>query len=152
MKTLASPENRVEITERLKTVTPQSRALWGRMTAHQMLCHCTESFLVIFGEKEVSPATGLFERTVMKYGALWFPMPWPKDIPTRPELDQVAMGACPTDFTRDRRELIMQLDRFCRPGCDFSRAFHPIFGRMSEKEWKRWGYLHLDHHLRQFGA
>ena len=29
---------------------------------------------------------------------------------------------------------------------------HPIFGRMSEAEWLRWGYLHTDHHLRQFGA
>jgi hypothetical protein len=29
---------------------------------------------------------------------------------------------------------------------------HPIFGRMSEAAWLRWGYLHVDHHLRQFGA
>ena len=29
---------------------------------------------------------------------------------------------------------------------------HPLWGRMSEWEWGRWGYLHTDHHLRQFGA
>jgi hypothetical protein len=29
---------------------------------------------------------------------------------------------------------------------------HPIFGRMSEAAWLRWGWLHADHHLRQFGA
>jgi len=34
--------------------------------------------------------------------------------------------------------------------CGFSVA-HPIFGRMSLWEWQRWGYLHTDHHLRQFG-
>ena len=28
---------------------------------------------------------------------------------------------------------------------------HPIFGAMSVKDWMRWGYLHADHHLRQFG-
>ena len=29
---------------------------------------------------------------------------------------------------------------------------HPIFGRMSQRAWLRWAYLHMDHHLRQFGA
>jgi hypothetical protein len=28
---------------------------------------------------------------------------------------------------------------------------HPMFGKMSAKDWMRWGYLHADHHLRQFG-
>jgi hypothetical protein len=28
---------------------------------------------------------------------------------------------------------------------------HPLFGPMSRAAWLRWGYLHLDHHLRQFG-
>ena len=32
------------------------------------------------------------------------------------------------------------------------RQIHPLFGRMSEAAWLRWGYLHVDHHLRQFGA
>jgi hypothetical protein len=26
-----------------------------------------------------------------------------------------------------------------------------MFGPMSERDWMRWGYLHADHHLRQFG-
>ena len=29
---------------------------------------------------------------------------------------------------------------------------HPIFGRMSEAAWLRWGDVHTDHHLRRFGA
>jgi prephenate dehydrogenase len=28
---------------------------------------------------------------------------------------------------------------------------HPMFGPMSPEDWMRWGYLHADHHLRQFG-
>ena len=35
---------------------------------------------------------------------------------------------------------------------DFSSAVHPLFGPLTEPEWKRWGYLHADHHLRQFHA
>jgi hypothetical protein len=32
------------------------------------------------------------------------------------------------------------------------RQSHPLFGAMSAAAWLRWAYLHLDHHLRQFGA
>ena len=28
---------------------------------------------------------------------------------------------------------------------------HPMFGPMTAADWMRWGYLHADHHLRQFG-
>jgi hypothetical protein len=28
---------------------------------------------------------------------------------------------------------------------------HPMFGVMTVGDWRRWGYLHADHHLRQFG-
>jgi hypothetical protein len=27
-----------------------------------------------------------------------------------------------------------------------------VFGRMSQAAWLRWAYLHMDHHLRQFGV
>ena len=26
-----------------------------------------------------------------------------------------------------------------------------LWGKMSARDWMRWGYLHADHHLRQFG-
>jgi hypothetical protein len=29
---------------------------------------------------------------------------------------------------------------------------HPILGSMSRANWLRWAYLHIDHHLRQFGV
>jgi len=31
-------------------------------------------------------------------------------------------------------------------------AAHPLFGRLTTAEWGRWGYRHMDHHLRQFGV
>jgi hypothetical protein len=50
------------------------------------------------------------------------------------------------------RELRGLIDRFTRQPRDFELQMHPIFGAMTEEEWMRWGYLHMDHHLRQFGA
>ena len=53
------------------------------------------------------------------------------------------------DFGVDQAEAVDEMERFCRPGQ--SRADHAFFGEMSERDWMRWGYLHTDHHLRQFG-
>jgi len=42
------------------------------------------------------------------------------------------------------------LHRFRSDSVDVSIA-RPIFGPLTRAEWLRWGYLHADHHLRQFG-
>jgi len=38
---------------------------------------------------------------------------------------------------------------FCLP--EQVRVDHSLFGQMSYVDWMRWGYLHTDHHLREFG-
>lgn len=69
-----------------------------------------------------------------------------------PELDQQVGGTLPVEFDIDVRELRSLVDRFTQQPKDFQWQSHPQFGQMSEKEWMRLGYLHTDHHLRQFGA
>lgn len=32
------------------------------------------------------------------------------------------------------------------------RGLHPVFGPLNTLEWRRFVYLHTDHHLRQFGV
>ena len=104
------------------------------------------------GQKYVSPATGLLQRSVVKWVALYAPMPWPKGLPTRPEMDQLVAGTAPSDFENDRERLLALIERFTKSSRDFEWSPHPIFGKMPDSEWLRWGYLHMDHHLRQFGV
>lgn len=89
---------------------------------------------------------------MIKWAALYLPLRWPPDIPTRPEIDQLKGGGTkPADFAADVARVESLLRAFAAAqgtGC----AEHPIFGPMSPKAWLRWGYLHTDHHLRQFGA
>jgi hypothetical protein len=54
------------------------------------------------------------------------------------------------DFHEDLRSLLSSLERFC-DALPAPHLPHPIFGPMSRENWMRWGYLHADHHLRQFG-
>jgi hypothetical protein len=61
-------------------------------------------------------------------------------------------GFPPDDFERDRTRVKELTERFCRTDRDWEWAAHPLFGPMSDQDWLRWGYLHADHYLRQFGA
>jgi hypothetical protein len=149
---LGEPQTRQAILQRLANLKPAAPALWGKMSACQMLCHLTDSFNVALGARTASNIDTLFSRTVMKWGALYVPMRWPQNVATRPEIEQGAGGTPPTAFDSDRRTLVATIDRFCDPGSSFTSARHPFFGRMSNGQWLRWGYLHTDHHFRQFRA
>jgi hypothetical protein len=151
MKTLGNPRDKQDTLRRVALLQPDHRARWGRMSPHQMLCHLNDSFLAVMGEKYVSPSTGPLQRSVVKWIALYAPIRWPKGVPTRPEMDQFAGGSAPSEFDCDRQVLVTLIERFSNPKRDFEWSAHPIFGRMPDPEWLRWGYLHSDHHLRQFG-
>ena len=151
MKSLADRRDTEAVLGRLHALRPDSSRVWGRMTAPQMVCHLIDSHRVALGELTVSPDMSWFTRTFMKWIALRAPFPWPPGIGTRPEIDQVLGGGTkPADFAQDVAQLTELTERFAAERT-FTGRVHPIFGEMSSAEWLRWGYLHLDHHLRQFG-
>jgi len=151
MLTLLNPAVTRQLLDRLGRLRPDTPRLWGRMTAHQMVCHLSDSYRLGLGERPVTDASGLFQRTLVKAIALRAPLRWPRGVRTRPESDQEIGGTRPFAFETDVATLAALLNRFAHPQRDFAFGVHPIFGRMSEWEWMRWGYLHADHHLRQFG-
>jgi hypothetical protein len=122
------------------------------MSPHQAVCHLIDSTLVALGAIPVSRIDTLLHRTLVKWIALQLPVPWPPGIRTRPEIDQVLGGGTrPAEFGADVARLADLTERFAAEK-DFAGRAHPIFGEMPAREWHRWGYLHLDHHLRQFGV
>src|SRR5216684_5058088 len=153
VKTLGSGDGKEEIVRRMENVRPNSRRLWGKMSAHQMICHLNDGFRMYMGEKKVAPVGGLYPSKVLRWIALWAPLRWPKGFQTMKELDQQAGGGTsPVDFERDLRELRSLLERFTKQPRDFTWGVHPHFGAMNEREWMRLAYLHTDHHLRQFAS
>ena len=151
MKTMARVQDKEEIVRRLRTIRADSGRRWGRMSAHQMICHLNDSFLAVTGQRHISPASGPLQRTVIKWIALYAPLKWPRGVPTRPEVDQEVGGTKPSHFAADVTQLEMLVELITtRTGC-FGPT-HPIFGNMSNTDWMRWAYLHMDHHLRQFGC
>jgi len=150
MKTFRDHETQREILTRLDRVTPESPRRWGRMTAHQMICHLSDSFRGVLGDFPVSPGPGPLPGPILKFVALRMPIKWPHNVQTRPEVDQQVGGTRPAVFAADVATLKSAFQRFVSNPRAIGSS-HPIFGPMSEFDWMRWGYLHMDHHLRQFG-
>jgi hypothetical protein len=152
MKTLARPRDKDEILERLKRVQADSPRRWGRMSAPEMVCHLADACRMAMGQKSVSDASGLMQRTVVKWMALYLPLPWPTGtLESRPEISAGRGGTGPGEFASDVSELTALIEQLSSGNCS-GWPPHPIFGRLSRRAWMRWGYLHADHHLRQFGV
>src|SRR4051812_27117524 len=82
---------------RLAQLTPTTPRRWGQMTAHEMLCHLSDSFLAMLGEREVDRSLGwsALRRRVTRFVALQTPLPWPKGVPTLPEVNPHRGGTKP---------------------------------------------------------
>ena len=152
MRTLARERDTAAILRRLRALRADSERRWGRMSAHQMVCHLSDGYRLATEERTIVLAATPLPRLIMRWIALYAPLRWPPDIPTTPDLDQECGGTTPTDFHAD----VAELEQLLRTVATDRRRHlaarvHPIFGRMSEAAWLRWAYLHADHHLRQFG-
>jgi len=151
MKTLANAQDRQQILDRIKSLRSDNRARWGKMSCHQMVCHLADCFRLTSGERAATSVDTLLTRTVFKWIALDVPIPWPHGYKTRPEFDQEIGGTAPRVFENDLQDLQTLFGRFMEAGPKLAWK-HPSFGPMSQRDSMRWAYLHIDHHLRQFGA
>lgn len=151
-KTIFDAEAKALMLKRIAAMKPDSKALWGKMNARQAICHLADQLRFAIGEMKVAGKAGFFGRNVAKYLVL-SGMPAPKGkVATMPELDQLTAGTKPVEFEQDRQALYALIDVVCAKGADFAWAVHPIFGELSRKQWGKLIWLHLQHHLSQFGV
>jgi hypothetical protein len=138
------------LADRLSRLTPETPRRWGTLTPHEMICHLSDSFLAMLGERDVSTrGWSPLRQRVTRWIALHTPLPWPREVPTLPEVDPRRRGTKPGELDADRARLVDVMHRFVAPGARY--AAHPMFGTMSRAEWMTWTFRHVDHHLRQFG-
>jgi hypothetical protein len=150
MKSLVAGKDFLSIQSRLETLSSADVALWGRMNVHQMICHLGDAMCIPLGEKVVGEASvGPLQQRFLKWGGLYMPLKWPRDVPTFQEIDQCRLNFPRNDFGSDLQSAITLLSRL--RDARFEGRVHPYFGTLTRAEWLRWGWLHADHHLRQFG-
>jgi hypothetical protein len=86
---------------------------------------------------------------VLKWLALRSGLPWKKNLPTTPELEMAIKENQGAMFEELVKRAIYGMEEVAS-GRRWQSS-HPMFGSMTSADWMRWGYLHADHHLRQFG-
>ncbi len=140
--------------QRMGTLQPDAARQWGRMSVGGMLCHLNDAYAGVLSLRAFglvgSQRASLAGRFLLRPFALHVPIRWPQGVPTPPEVDQLIGGTPPAEFQHDRERVIQSMRQFA--GTNMDSVVHPIFGRLSQWEWMRWGWLHVDHHLRQFSA
>jgi hypothetical protein len=140
--------DRKAILERIGSVTSASTRRWGRMDTRAMLTHLKQSALMALGELPVaSKSKRIFQVFPIKHLILHV-VPFPKGAPTAPEL--LVPDAASVDAIRS--ELVSLLERIGAGPRAGDGPVHPLFGRLSFREWGVATYKHTDHHLRQFGV
>ena len=151
MSNIFKPHRHAELVGRLGSLTPASRGRWGRMNAHQAVCHLSDSFKAVLGDRPVAATPFGLKRWIIRFVAFTLPIPWPKGVRTARKVDAEREGTPPDEFSADVEELRDLMGRFVETD---GRTLEPHFfwGDMSRGMWGRYAYRHVDHHLRQFGV
>jgi hypothetical protein len=151
MITLLDEKIKESIIQRANSVKVHDSALWGFMNAEEMICHISDQLRVAAGQKSVDFTGNYVTTTLVKWLVLTV-LKIPKGkIQTSRELKQGVAGTRPKSFEVDKTAFISLLKNFEKPFETNPFSVHPSFGKMSKWQWARISYLHIDHHLRQFG-
>ena len=151
MKTVADPEVLWSLTSRLGELRENSSRHWGTLTPHEMLCHLGDAAAMVLRVRPRTEPLPRRRRPLVKWLALWAPIPWPHGRPTNPLHNPRAGGTKPTNFATDLARAIAGLEGIAAADADGLEPMHGFLGTMSVADWQRWAYRHTDHHLRQFG-
>src|SRR4051812_30304911 len=94
-----------EILSRIDTLTPQTKAQWGKMNVRQGLHHMTLAFQNAIGEHPAAIKKGSnLKKRLMRFFLLNVPAPKGK-AETLPEFNTVKLGIDPQDFETERANL-----------------------------------------------
>jgi hypothetical protein len=147
MKSIWNDADQRALRARVRQLTPQHAAQWGRFTAPQMVIHLCDSMRMAASELPVARKDLPIRYTPLKQLIIYW-LPFRKSTPTAPEL----LARAPGDFANDRAELDRRIEDAARRGPSALAPEHPVFGKMNGRLWGALIYRHVDHHLRQFGV
>ena len=149
MKSIFNVEDAEDLINRSRSVTSDSKALWGNMNASEMFYHCNFTNKQIL-EGEMEKTKNTFKQNFKKTIALYFINHFPKNIKGLKRND--AKGKVSTEeFEKVKGEFPNIIRKFSRHNNEIS-VMHPAFGNLSNREWGISTWKHIDHHLRQFGV
>ena len=139
-----------EIIKRINKLTPETKPIWGKMNAAQMLAHCSVTYEMIYDN--IHPKPNPFLKFILKSfikSKVTGEAPYPHSVRTAPQF----IITDTKDFGNEKQRLINYINRTQQLGEDhFDNKESNSFGALNRTEWNNMLYKHLDHHLSQFGV
>lgn len=139
-----------EIIPLLDQLDPETKPLWGNMSAQRMIEHLSDSIRVASGKD-------------------YFPLEVPEDKLERmlafldsdkPMAKNIAVSFAGENVPLRNEEIELAIDEFLLEWIDFETHFvedpnrtevHPYYGPLNYDQWMRIHAKHLTHHFEQFG-
>ena len=146
VKNLFEPTVKQDIIDRINKLTPESKALWGKMNVGQMLAHCQMPIGVAFGEHQLKGSFLLKLIGPLFKSVLYNEKPYKRSLPT----DRSFIMTESKDFEKERNKLLEMVNQFSETKMINDK--HPAFGRLTKEQWSKATWKHLDHHLQQFAV
>lgn len=147
MKSIFEPAAYEEVIARINNLNEETKGLWGKMSAAQMLWHCQVPVRNAIENKNTGRKGNLLIRLFLKKW-LYNDSPWRKNMPTA----AIARARDEKDFAREKEILLGMLAELYELRNRKNWNAHPIFGTFTPEQWGQMQYKHLDHHLTQFGV
>ncbi len=135
---------------RVLKLTSDAKPKWGTMNVIEMLKHSNATNTLVLNGLESNRKDSL-KQNVFKLVFLYLPVRIPKNIKAPKTLKLITDKETAQNFEKEKELYIELISRY--PGHTLpSKMYHPAFGNLKPKEWGILNWMHMDHHLRQFGV
>jgi hypothetical protein len=135
------------VIERINSLTPDSKALWGKMTVDQMCKHCSSAINVAFDKQDVK-VNFLMRLLGKMLKNKVFNGEFKKNSPTAKEF----IFTNHFDLELAKKEFAESFSQFAEGHESIKVMDHPFWGKMTYEDWDKLMWKHVDHHLKQFGV
>lgn len=139
-----------EVIQRINNLKPDTKPVWGKMNASQMLAHCNVPYEFVFDNIHKKP--GALMKFIIKLVAknkIVGEEAFGRNLKTGPQF----IIADSKNFESEKLRLINYINKTQQLGeNEFENKESATLGVLTKTEWNNMFYKHLDHHLTQFGV
>ena len=139
-----------EVISRVQSLKITDKAHWGAMEVTEMLHHCYMANKNILENEPDNPKATL-KQVLIKTLFLYILPAFPKNVKGPKRIDPKLSKILPDQFEEKRSKLLQTIQQFSERKTPIE-VTHPFFGKLNTKQWGVFTWMHMDHHLRQFGV
>jgi len=150
MKNAFNKTDTEDFINRINQLTPETKALWGKMDVSQMLSHCNVTYEFLYDD--IHPKPNAFMKLILKLFVKKMVVNEKSYKPNNPTAPQFIITS-DKNFEVEKGRLIDYINRTQELGeAYFDGKKSHSFGKLNKTEWNNMFVKHLDHHFKQFGV